>query len=606
MSAPSSKAGGVFVVKTCHGTTVGCNTQSGRIVHSPQPAQASGALILFIPPGATTAGFLMSRGAGTTALRLASNPPAAIVALRLQHTGEPAQVAFCDPFTGRYLCAAPPVAGVTESELVMDRDDRGAWETFSLITEDANQGPGAVTAMAAISRWAAHPVTGPQLFATIEGGVAAGEASAFDAFCRLLPDDQLAWLAPTMLGRPDAVANLAATFPDDTYATSALPALHNWIGSRSKSSGTHITSKLDGLSVAGLDGHYVSFPHMCNAYARRCVPPRHDVCILATARNEGLYLLEWIAYHRSIGVDGFFIYSNDNNDESDRLLSVLAQAGVITWVNSEVRAGGSAQPKAYGHALGVAPEILDYRWVLIIDLDEFFAFDGSRFKSINEYIAWQEARPVDAIALNWLVYGSNGEANWRDAPLMTRFTRRLPWLDPHIKTLARTNKIMQSRPHHPVLDARHGLLTRDAAGRPHVSANGPSFSAEPEATTAWINHYFLKSAEEFLWKFSRNRGDHAVVRDVDPAAIEQTFLDMFVSQHESPHIVLDDRILSCGSSRGEHLEALRQLPGVAEATQAIQRRYHEAIGKLKAGLGKMPLFHKPDSSAQKLARFIGL
>ena len=409
-----------------------------------------------------------------------------------------------------------------------------------------------------------------------------------------------------MLGRPVAIARFAATFPADIFAATALPGLQAWLGTRPRTVRAHIASELDGLAVAGLAGRNVSFGHLCNTYARRCIPARKDVCVLATARNEGPYLLEWIAYHRSIGVDGFFIYSNDNSDGSDALLSALAEARAITWTSSDVRAGGSAQPKAYGHALGISPDILDYRWVLIIDLDEFFVFDRARFASINDYIAWQEARPVDAIALNWMVFGSNGEDRWRDAPLLSRFTRRLPWLDPHVKTLARANQIMQSRPHHPAIDARQAPVTRDAAGLPHLTVNGPSFSAEPEGKTAWINHYFLKSAEEFLWKFSRNRGDHALVREFDPGMIDQSFLEMFVSQHRSPNVVMDDRIQACGARQAEHLDQLRVLPGVAEASRLIHGRYGEMIGQLKATAMALPLFRQPGTPHADLAGFLGL
>ena len=46
-------------------------------------------------------------------------------------------------------------------------------------------------------------------------------------------------------------------------------------------------------------------------------------------RNEGVYALEWLAYHQSLGIDEFFIYSNNNDEGSDALLKRLSGAGVI-------------------------------------------------------------------------------------------------------------------------------------------------------------------------------------------------------------------------------------------------------------------------------------
>ncbi len=34
-------------------------------------------------------------------------------------------------------------------------------------------------------------------------------------------------------------------------------------------------------------------------------------------KNEGPYIVEWIAYHRAIGVDNFLIYTNGCEDGTD-------------------------------------------------------------------------------------------------------------------------------------------------------------------------------------------------------------------------------------------------------------------------------------------------
>ena len=66
----------------------------------------------------------------------------------------------------------------------------------------------------------------------------------------------------------------------------------------------------------------------------------HEVCFftrkffmkfhLATCvRNEGPYLFDWIIYHRALGFDTATVYSNDNTDGSDELLSFLQQRGLV-------------------------------------------------------------------------------------------------------------------------------------------------------------------------------------------------------------------------------------------------------------------------------------
>ena len=59
--------------------------------------------------------------------------------------------------------------------------------------------------------------------------------------------------------------------------------------------------------------------------------------LVSTVKNEGLYLLEWLAYHKSIGVDDFCIFSNDCSDGTNLMLNRLNQMGVIRHFDWLVR-----------------------------------------------------------------------------------------------------------------------------------------------------------------------------------------------------------------------------------------------------------------------------
>jgi hypothetical protein len=602
LEPPAGLTAGLFHIRTSHDTLLQCSPD-GQVEHSAHAPDTS-ELVLYVPETAPFLGFLMTRD-GNVRFRVDPDASALVAPLRVLRDRSAVSIGLCHPYTGDYLCAVMLGIGEASAAVVINRQDFGEWETFYLeATEAPEQGTALAANLAALEAWAALPLTGPQVLHTLErGGIEPAQAGVFDAFARQLPRDQIEWLGPTILGRPTALASLAAIFPGDVFAATAFPDLHAWLATRPRAGLLHVPTELDDLAVIGLDGVYSSFSHMATTAARRCIPMQRQICVLATARNEGLYLLEWIAHHRSIGVEGFFLYSNDNTDGSDTLLAALAQAGVITWINSDLAAGRAAQPKAYGHALGMLPNILDYRWTLIIDLDEFLVLDAARFASVGEYIDWQEVRPVDAIALNWLVYGSCGENAWRRAPLGARFTRRLPWMDPHVKTIVRTSQAMHSRPHHPVSDIHHPLLTRNASGAVHIAKDSPSFSAAPEAHTAWINHYFLKSADEFLWKFSRNRGDYALVRETTPSAIDPTFLEMFASQHHSANVTPDDRILAFSTRMAAELAGLMSLPGVPAAMGFVEERYREGVGRLKSMIQASPAFQ---ASGTPHARFASL
>ena len=48
------------------------------------------------------------------------------------------------------------------------------------------------------------------------------------------------------------------------------------------------------------------------------------IIAVTCVKNEGSFLLEWIAFHRLIGVTNFLFYPNDCTDATDRLPDALA------------------------------------------------------------------------------------------------------------------------------------------------------------------------------------------------------------------------------------------------------------------------------------------
>ncbi len=532
-------------------------------------------VVLLVPEGRPGVGVLAADGVtplhigGLRGGGLRGGP-----ALPVRVRWEPGRAAalLLHPYTGAHLAAPPPGQGQERGEASAHGMERLGHEAFR-VDAAAEPAPGLAGLMARLGRFASAPLTGPAVLALLEGGIGPDAAAAFGAYARLLPLDQLRWLAAALLHSRRACANLAAAFPGDPWAE-ALPGLAAWNAVRPPAARLDADPAAD-LSVAGHDGVHVSFPHLCSSLARRAVAPRKTVAVLATARNEGPYLLEWVAHHRSIGAEHIFIYSNGNDDGSEALLNALAQAGVITWISNPVPPGRVAQFQAYGHAFGVLPHILDYRWTVVVDLDEMLVLDAARFASLPEYLAFQDAQPVDAVAFNWVVFGSNGEARWRDAPLAKRFGHRMPYTDDHVKVAVRSGLPMHAHPHRAVFDPRQAVSIRNASGGPYRHQGDPSLSAEPEETAAWINHYFFKSAEEFAWKASRNRGDQPV-RGAS-ADLDLWFAEAFLEQHGSPTLLPDTRLVLNSDARTQALEALLGLPGVFQAHQAVRFIFGEQL-----------------------------
>jgi hypothetical protein len=427
------------------------------------------------------------------------------------------------------------------------------------------------------------------------------------ALVRMMPADELGALAGRLLRHPADLALLQSAIGDDVWLRHALPELARWLADgRPAVPGHSLVSPAEDeapLLPAGERG-LVPAGLALQCLARRQVLPNRLACILATARDEGPYLLDWVSYHLSIGFEHIFLYTNDNQDGSDALLAALAHHGVITVVDNIRGPAVGPQIKAYSHALTMLPQILDYRWTAVLDVDEYLAFDTGLFSNIAELIALQECQPVDAIALCWAMFASMPGEAWSDDSSTTRFTRRDKTINFHVKSLFRTRLFWYTQPHFPsaTLDAPFVYRTQDGNLHHHPGVHGriAAFAEHPSAEQAWINHYFLRTAGEAIWKWGRGRGDWLAQQDNgERAAFLELVATTFLELARPEHLVDDHRILACARGQDAVRARLLALPGVAEADRAIKTVFASKLAQgTDAFLSMPPLAGESDAVRQ--------
>ena len=59
--------------------------------------------------------------------------------------------------------------------------------------------------------------------------------------------------------------------------------------------------------------------------------PMHYLAVCAIAKNEGPYFKEWIEWHRSNGVDKFYIYDNESTDCTKEVLAPYIEEGLVEY-----------------------------------------------------------------------------------------------------------------------------------------------------------------------------------------------------------------------------------------------------------------------------------
>src|SRR5687768_5030147 len=90
------------------------------------------------------------------------------------------------------------------------------------------------------------------------------------------------------------------------------------------------------------------------------------LAICAVYRNEGPYLREWIEFHRHVGVERGFLYTQRSTDEQLEVLRHCIDAGIVVW---EDCAEFPPQLKVFEKCLATHRD--GARWIAFIDVDEF-------------------------------------------------------------------------------------------------------------------------------------------------------------------------------------------------------------------------------------------
>lgn len=220
--------------------------------------------------------------------------------------------------------------------------------------------------------------------------------------------------------------------------------------------------------------------------------------IAAIVKNEIDGLLEWIAFHRVLGVSGFIIADNGSNDGSRELLGSLAKLGVVTVFDHPTVGQQKPQLPAYNKILRSRPRDVDL--LAFIDADEFLLPLGSN-DLLPTVTAWFTDDSVSAVGLNWSIFGSNGESFASEGLVIERFTQRAPLgfnVNHNFKSIVRPTRVDSFlNPHFAIL--RYGRYI-DAYGSDMVlhAKHGNGVSAQVIWHGIRVNHYAVKSLEEFL------------------------------------------------------------------------------------------------------------
>ena len=263
----------------------------------------------------------------------------------------------------------------------------------------------------------------------------------------------------------------------------------------------------------------------------------YDLALVATIKNEGHYIKEWLDYHLLAGVNHFYIYDHESSDDTKEILQPYVDSGLVTyiWYPDKDR-----MYVAYNDA--VKKYKFFCRYMTFIDSDEFILPKDNR--SIVEVVdeVFNDNSMIGGMEINWQMFGSNfQEKADYSRGVLERFTRRAANIKSSVKSVTNPRKINYLHTAH-YAAYFYGIHHINAITLPHFS-NG-NYEMQVKIV---INHYHMKSLEEYVEK--NLRGKEASYGWKNPYP-KSNF------NHDENNDVFDDSILKYRDARRKVLNAI--------------------------------------------------
>jgi hypothetical protein len=298
-------------------------------------------------------------------------------------------------------------------------------------------------------------------------------------------------------------------------------------------------------------------------------------------RNEGLFLLEWVAYHQGLGFDAIIVVTNDCTDGSDLLATRLAEYGHIVHIDHTVLPPNAPQDSGMELALDWL-RANGFTWAMHIDSDEFLLIEHGNGQ-IQDLLA--DLQKADVVPVPWRTFGDNGVTDWTPGQsVLNAFTRAEPGAEPGVtkfKCLFRVSSFARATDHNPLeplVDSpkvrspdgerlsNKGLYRRKSSRwRPH--------DVSCRAKRARLNHYATRSQDLFLMKNDRGDGQ---------GKLGDTKYHLGSKWHRTANRndVPDTSILRHWPATKKRLTALRATPAIAAAETACHSWFLNRRAKL--------------------------
>ncbi|MCX7560661.1 glycosyltransferase family 2 protein [Sulfitobacter sp. F26204] len=254
----------------------------------------------------------------------------------------------------------------------------------------------------------------------------------------------------------------------------------------------------------------------------RVKPPKQNAirtAIVTTMKNEGPFILEWIAYHQAIGVKDFLVYTNDCDDGTDTMFDLLQSKGIVQHRQNPFREMDLKPQHAALQAAENEKMMKKADWIICMDVDEFLNIKVGDGHLRDLYAAVKDA---NMISCTWRLFGNSDLDHYKEDHTIRMHVRCAPEYSPKphqawgFKTLFRNVGLFKKFGVHRPKGLRPQLWDQinwvngsgEEIPKNEFRNSWRSTSATYGYDLVSLNHYAVRNAESFLVKRDRGRVNH--------------------------------------------------------------------------------------------------
>lgn len=131
------------------------------------------------------------------------------------------------------------------------------------------------------------------------------------------------------------------------------------------------------------------------------LPKKYNVAVCAIFKNEAPYLREWIEFNHIVGVEHFYLYNNNSEDDYMNVLKPYIECGLVTLTQWPYN-----QKQMECYMACIDEYASETKWLGFIDIDEFIVPKSTN--SVYDFYNLLKKKQGH-VNIYWKIFGTSGQ-----------------------------------------------------------------------------------------------------------------------------------------------------------------------------------------------------